>query len=361
MPGPQPLPNILEITPYKGGEAPKEGYKLSSNENPLGYSPRVRGTLEEASKRLEVYPDGGCTLLREAIGRVYGIDPARIVCGAGSDEIFQLLGRAYLSQGDNIVQSRHGFLVYSLVAQQAGAEVISAPETSLSADVDAILAAVTERTRIVFLANPNNPTGTYLPIEEIARLHAGLRKNVLLVLDGAYAEYVQRNDYSSGLELAAESPNVLMTRTFSKVHGLAALRLGWAFGPASVIDAINRVRGPFNVSALAQAAGIEAIGDHSFVEASVAHNAAELERLANGLAGTGREIIPSVGNFQLIRFSGGTNAAQHADAYLRERGLFLRRLDAYGLPDCLRLSVGTKEANAAVLDAFAEYVGGAPT
>ena len=360
MPGPQPLPSILDITPYKGGEAPKVGHKLSSNENPLGFSPKVKAALETASGHLEVYPDGASKTLREAIAATHGIDPSRIACGAGSDEIFQHLGRAYLAPGDNIVQSRHGFLVYSLIAQQAGAEVISAPEPELRADVDAMLAAVTERTRIVFLANPNNPTGTYLPYEEVRRLHAGLRDDILLVLDGAYAEYVQRNDYASGLELAAEAPNVLMTRTFSKVHGLAALRLGWAFGPASVIDAINRVRGPFNVSTLAQAAGIAAMGDRKFVEASVAHNSAGLARMSEGLAGHGREIIPSVGNFLLIRFAGGPQAARYADEFLRARGLFLRRLEAYGLPDALRLSIGTDEANAAVLAAFAELDAEAP-
>lgn len=352
MAGPTPLPSILDITPYKGGEAPKIGHKLSSNENPLGFSPSVRAALERASVHLETYPDGHATALREAIAGAYGLDAGRIVCGAGSDEIFALLGRAYLSPGDNIVQSRHGFLVYSLIAQQAGAEVISAPETDLRADVDAILDSVTDRTRIVFLANPNNPTGTYLPFDEVRRLHSGLRDDILLVLDGAYAEYVRRNDYSCGLELAGEAPNVLMTRTFSKVHGLAALRLGWAFGPAAVIDVINRVRGPFNVSALAQAAGIAAIGDPAFVNASVDHNTAELARLCKGLAGQDREIAPSVCNFLLIRFQGGADAAARADEFLRERGLYLRRLEAYGLPDSLRLSVGTSQANTAVLEAF---------
>jgi len=352
--GPRPLPNILEITPYKGGEKPASGHKLSSNENPLGASPAVQDVLADAARHLELYPDGGCTTLREAIGAAHGIDPARIVCGAGSDEIFQLLGRAYLAPGDNIVQSAHGFLVYGLVAQQSGAETRLAPERDHTADVDAMLAAVTDRTRIVFLANPNNPTGTYLPYEAVRRLHAGLREDILLVLDGAYAEYVRRNDYSSGLELAAEMPNVLMTRTFSKIHGLAGLRLGWAFGPASVIDALNRVRGPFNVSSLAQAAGIAALADRDFVERSVAHNAAELDRVSAGLAALGLEIVPSVGNFVLVDFGTAARAAA-ADAFTRERGIFLRAMGAYRLPTCLRLSIGSEAANDDVLEAFAAF------
>ncbi len=352
--GPRPLANILEITPYKGGEKPERGHKLSSNENPLGASDAVQSVLESAARHLELYPDGSATALREAIADAHGIDPARIVCGAGSDEIFQLLGRAYLAPGDNIVQSAHGFLVYRLVAQQSGAETRSAPERDYTADVDALLEQVTDRTRIVFLANPNNPTGTYLPYPEVRRLHAGLREDILLVLDGAYAEYVRLNDYSSGLELAAEMPNVLMTRTFSKIHGLAGLRLGWAFGPASVIDALNRVRGPFNVSSLAQAAGVAALADRAFVERSVSHNSRELARVRAGLEELGFSIVPSVGNFVLIDLA-SPDRAEAADAFLRARGIYLRAMAAYGLPHCLRLSIGTEAANGDVLEAFAAF------
>ena len=249
MTGPKALPNILEITPYKGGQKLVGAHKLSSNENPLGCSPAAQAAVIEAAKHMELYPDGSAGALRDAIGAKYGIEPDRVVCGAGSDEIFQLLGRAYLRPGDNIVQSQHGFLVYRLIAQQAGAETRSAPETDLTTNVDAMLEQVDQNTKIVFLANPNNPTGSYIPYSEVKRLHAALPENVLLVLDGAYAEYVRKNDYSSGMELAGEMANVLVTRTFSKIHGLAALRLGWAYGPASVVDALNRTRGPFNVSA----------------------------------------------------------------------------------------------------------------
>ncbi|MEM7767993.1 MAG: histidinol-phosphate transaminase [Pseudomonadota bacterium] len=352
--GPRPLASILDIVPYKGGEKPATGHKLSSNENPLGAAPIVQDALREAAAHLELYPDGGASALRQAIAEAHGLDPDRIVCGAGSDEIFQLLGRAYLAPGDNIIQSEHGFLVYGLVAQQSGAEIRSAPENDYTADVDAMLERVSERTRIVFLANPNNPTGTYLPHDAIKRLHAGLPDNVLLVLDGAYAEYVRRNDYSSGLELAAEMPNVLMTRTFSKIHGLAALRLGWAFGPASVIDAIHRVRGPFNVSSLAQAAGIAALKDRSFVDSSLAHNDAELERVTTGLTSLGLTVIPSVCNFVLIDV-GSADRASAADAYLRARNIYLRAMGAYKLPHCLRLSIGTAQANTDVLEALAAF------
>lgn len=354
MSGPQPLPNILDITPYKGGEPSKDGWKLSSNENPLGASKHAIAALTEAAQSLERYPDGGASALRGAIGQKYSIDADRIVCGSGSDEIFQLLARAYLRPGDEIIQTEHAFLVYRLVAQQSGAITKSAPETNYTANVDAMLALVTEKTRIVFLANPNNPTGTYIPFDEVKRLHAGLRDDILLVLDGAYAEYVRTDDYDSGMALAGQVENVLITRTFSKIYGLAALRLGWAYGPASVIDAIHRVRGPFNVNAPAQAAGIAALADDAFVEASIAHNDAELARVAEGLSQMGYDLVPSVGNFLLIKFASETEK-KAADAFLRTHKIVIRDMTAYGLPDCLRLSFGTVEADDDVLAAFKAF------
>lgn len=358
MTGPQPLPNILEITPYKGGQKLASGWKLSSNENPLGCSPHAEAAARKAAESLELYPDGSASALRAAIGQKYGIDPDRIVCGAGSDEIFQLLARAYLQPGDEILQSQYGFLVYRLVAQQSGADTISAPEKDLTTDVDAILERVTPRTKIVFVANPNNPTGTYIPYDEIKRLHAGLPENVLLVLDGAYAEYVRANDYSAGMELAGEMPNVLVTRTFSKIHGLAGLRLGWAYGPGSVIDALHRTRGPFNVNAVAQAAGIAAIQDDTFQAQSVTHNEAELKRLSKAIQAAGFEVYPSVGNFVLVRFEDRDGRrSTDADAFLRSRGIVVRDVNVYGLPDCLRISVGTTLANddvIAAIEAFAK-------
>ena len=356
MTGPKALPNILEITPYKGGQKLVGAHKLSSNENPLGCSPAAQAAVIEAAKHMELYPDGSAGALRDAIGAKYGIEPDRIVCGAGSDEIFQLLGRAYLRPGDNIVQSQHGFLVYRLIAQQAGAETRSAPETDLTTNVDAMLEQVDQNTKIVFLANPNNPTGSYIPYSEVKRLHAALPENVLLVLDGAYAEYVRKNDYSAGMELAGEMANVLVTRTFSKIHGLAALRLGWAYGPANVADALNRTRGPFNVSAVSQAAGIAALNDDAFMAKSVEHNESELIRVKDAVEKAGFKTFPSVGNFVLIEFpeeAGRTSA--EADAFLRQEGIVIRDVNVYGLPTCLRASIGTVEQNDDLIAAIEKF------
>lgn len=354
MTGPVARDEILQITPYKGGEKLPGAHKLSSNENPLGCSPLARDAMIKATQQTHIYPDGGATQLREAIASKYGIDANRIVCGAGSDEIFQLLGRAYLEAGDEIVQTEHAFLVYRLVAQQSGAAIIDAPETNLTANVDAILERVTPKTKMVFLANPNNPTGSYIPYDEIKRLHAGLREDIMLVLDGAYAEYVRHNDYASGIELAGEAPNVLMTRTFSKIHGLGGLRLGWAFGPASVIDALNRTRGPFNVSSLALDAGVAALSDEAFMAKSADHNETELARIRAALSELGFKTHPSVCNFSLIEFKDRDRAVR-ADKHLRARNIVVRDMNAYRLPQCLRLSIGTVAQNNDVIAAFEAF------
>lgn len=356
-----PLPGILDIVPYKGGEASVPGFdkpwKLSSNENPMGCSPAATKAYVDAAHDLAAYPDGAHDCLRQALASRYGLDVNRIMCGNGSDEIFQLLGRAFLDQGDEVVQSAHGFLVYRLTAQQAGAICISAPETDLTADVDALLACVTPKTKIVFLANPNNPTGTYLPYETIKRLHAGLPSDVLLVLDGAYAEYVSKNDYSSGLELAAEASNVLMTRTFSKIHGLASARVGWCYGPQTVIDALNRVRGPFNIGGPPLAAATAAVLDQDFADKSAAFNAIWLTWLTNEITALGLEVTPSVGNFLLVRFPNiQGKTAKDADAWLRGHGVIVRGVGAYGLGDYLRISVGLEVPNRLVVKALTEFM-----
>lgn len=358
---PTPRAGALAIEAYVPGKSKAPAgvklHKLSSNETPLGASPRAIEAFRDAAGHLEIYPDGSSTALREAIGRAYGLDPARIVCGAGSDEILSLLAYGYLAPGDEGVFTEHGFLVYRIAILAAGGVPVVAPETKLTADVDAILACVTERTRIVYLANPNNPTGTYLPFDEVKRLHAGLPGDVLLVLDAAYAEYVRANDYAAGIELVSGAENVVMTRTFSKVHGLAALRIGWMYGPAAIVDVLNRIRGPFNLSAPAIAAGAAAIADRAHLDASVDHNARWLTTLTDEIRALGLEVTPSVANFVLVHFpeTPGRTAAE-ADAFLTARGVILRAVSSYGLPHALRLSIGSEEANRAVLDGLRAFL-----
>jgi len=359
---PQPRPGVLAIDPYMPGKSTAPGaarvIKLSSNETPLGPSPKAIAAYRALAEHLEDYPDGASTELREAIGRAYGLDPDRIVCGAGSDDLLNLIADAYLCDGDEAIHTTHAFLVYPIATLGSGATPIVAAEKNYTADVDAMLAAVSERTKVVFLANPNNPTGTHVPFDEVKRLHRGLPPHVLLVLDAAYAEYVRRNDYEAGIELVATSENVVMCRTFSKIYGLAALRLGWLYGPAHVVDAVNRIRGPFNINAAAQAAGIAAIEDTAHVEASRAHNEKWLAWLQVEIRKLGLEVTPSIANFVLIHFpktKGRT--AEDADAFLTRRGLILRRVKAYKLPNALRMTVGSEEANKLVVAALAEFLG----
>jgi histidinol-phosphate aminotransferase len=362
-PRPVPRAGVLDIAPYVPGRSKAADgvklYKLSSNETPFGPSPAAIEAYRTAAESLALYPDGAATALRAAIGNAYGLNPDRIVCGAGSDEVLNLIAHAYIGAGDEAIHTEHGFLVYPIAIRAAGGTPVVASETALTADVDAILARVSPKTRAVFLANPNNPTGTFLPFDEIRRLHAALPRETLLVLDAAYAEYVRRNDYESGIELAATTDNVVMTRTFSKIFGLAGLRIGWCYGPAHVVDALNRIRGPFNVSAPAIAAGVAALKDRGHVEKSVAHNELWLPRLAGELAALGLRVTPSVGNFLLIHFgdASGKRAAD-ADLWLMQRGIVLRRMEAYGLPNALRMTIGSDDANQATIVALREFLTG---
>ncbi|MGI3901914.1 MAG: histidinol-phosphate transaminase [Janthinobacterium lividum] len=358
---PVPRAGVLAIEAYVPGKsAAAPGvklHKLSSNENPLGPSPKAMAAFTAAAQKLELYPDGAATKLREAIGKRYGIDPARIICGCGSDEILSLIAYSYIGPGDEAIYTTHGFLVYPIAIQAAGGVPVVAPERALTADVDAILGCVTPRTRVVFLANPNNPTGTYLPFSEIKRLQAGLRPDILLVLDAAYAEYVRNNDYSSGLELAATADNVVMTRTFSKIHGLAALRVGWAYATAEVCDAVNRIRGAFNVNLPALDAGIAAMEDRDHEDAAVAHNAHWAPWLTEQLTGLGLEVVPSVGNFLLVGFpESGPHTAVAADKALAAQGVVVRSVASYGLPNYLRMTVGTEEANRLVAETLKRFM-----
>jgi histidinol-phosphate aminotransferase len=359
---PRPRPGVLDIQAYVPGKSSAPGvakvYKLSSNETPLGPSPRAIAAYKAWADHLEDYPDGSASDLRQAIGRAFGLDPDRIVCGAGSDDLLHILAHAYLVDGDEAIHTTHGFLIYPIVTLGAGAKPVVAAEKDYTADVDTILAAVTKKTKIVFIANPNNPTGTCLSFDEVKRLHRGLPPDVLLVIDAAYADYVRRNDYEAGIELVATSENVVMCRTFSKIHGLAALRLGWMFAPAHVVDAVNRIRGPFNVTGPAIAAGIAAIEDVEHQERAREHNTRWLDRLTREIDKLGLKVTPSVANFLLIHFpvtKGRT--AKDADAFLSARGLILRQTTAYKLPNALRMTVGSEEANRLVVAALKDFMG----
>jgi histidinol-phosphate aminotransferase len=351
----------MDIAPYVGGDASAPGanriIRLASNENPLGASPAAIAAYRELSGELHRYPDGNASALRRAIAEAEGLEADRIVCGAGSDELISLLVRAYAGPGDEVLYSAHGFLMYAIAARTVGAAPMAAPERDLTADVDALLARVTPRTRVLFLANPNNPTGSYLSRAALTRLHAGLPADVLLVVDAAYAEYADVPDYDDGASLARAHDNVVMTRTFSKIHGLAALRLGWAYCPAEVAAVLNRVRGPFNVSQAALAAGCAAVADQAHVARSKAHNAACRTRLIEGLSAIGLDPKPSLGNFLLVRFPEGAEAAAAALAALKAEGILLRGMTAYGLPDSLRMTIGTDEEAEACIDALREVRG----
>lgn len=358
---PVPRPGVLAIEAYVPGKSAAPAgvrlHKLSSNETPMGPSPAAIAAMQETAAHLELYPDGSSAKLRQAIAQKYGLDPERIVCGAGSDELLSLLTYAYMGPGDEGLYSQYGFLVYRIAILAAGGTPVVAPERDHTTDVDALLAAVTDKTRIVYLANPNNPTGTYLPFEEIRRLHAGLPKHVMLVLDAAYAEYVRRNDYEAGVELVGNSQNVVMTRTFSKIHGLGGMRIGWMYGPAHIVDAINRMRGPFNVNAAAIEAGVAALKDRAHVERTIAHNDRWLLWLSEELPKLGLRVTPSVGNFILIHFPADEkHSAAKADEFLSSRGYILRRVAAYGFPNALRMTVGAEEANRGVVAALAEFL-----
>jgi len=362
MTAPTPRPGIMDIAPYVGGGHSAEGVDkvvvLSANENPLGASPKAREAYAAMADELHRYPDGGAVALRQAIGDRFGLDPARIVCGAGSDELISLLIKAYAGPGDEVLYSQHGFLMYAISAKAAGATPVTAPETNLTANVDALLGEVTENTRMLFLANPNNPTGTYLASSEIRRLRQNLPEGVLLVIDAAYAEYVMAADYEAGEALVGDYDNVVMLRTFSKIFGLAAQRLGWAYGPPAIVDVLNRVRGPFNVSASAQAAGIAAVEDIDHVEASRAHNDRWLAWLAQQLGGLGIEVPPSAGNFILARFADKA-LADAAYSFLMSRGIITRLMGGYGLPESIRITVGLEEENRALVEALSELLEGA--
>jgi len=357
---PTPNPWISGITAYAPGAAKGGGHakpiKLSSNENPWGASPRAIEALKAVAGESHRYPDGASTVLREKIAALHGLEPGRIVCGTGSDELLQLLPMIYCKPGDSVVHVRNGFMVYPIAARRAGAEPLAAPDTEYAADVDAILATVRHDTRIVFLANPNNPTGTMISAADVARLHAGLRPDVLLVMDQAYAEYLDAADPDGGMALASSSSNVLATRTFSKIYGLGGLRVGWATGAPAIIAELNRVRAPFPISVPALAAAEAAIDDQDFVADCRARNRAQRALLADAIGRLGNKglaAVPSEANFVLMTCpENGPLSAESFYNGLAMRGFLTRWLPEQGLPHALRISVGTEGETAALIAAL---------
>ncbi len=359
MSGPRPRPEVLEISPYVGGESSLPGInracKLSSNEGAFGVPPGAQAAYAAVAGELFRYPDGDAKELRQAIGDRFGLEPERIVCGAGSDDLIYQLCLAYGGPGRDIIMSEHGFAIYQIAGTYAGSRVIKTPERALTADVDAMLAVVSAATRLVFLANPNNPTGSMVPFEEVARLLARLPEDVLLVLDAAYAEYVERPDYDPGIRLVRAGDNTVMTRTFSKIFGLGGMRIGWAYAPPAVIDVLNRVRAPFNVTLASQAAAVAALAEPGWVEKGRIHNREYRARLTHGLEAAGIKVWPSEGNFVLADF-GTAVRAQAADGFLRSKGIIVRPVGAYGLPHCLRITVGLAEEVERVVETLAEFM-----
>ena len=344
----RPVPKdwIAAIHPYVPGKSVgtdgQKLIKLSANENPLGTSAQALAARRDAGGPAR-YPDPESHALRAGLGALHGLDPARIVMGTGSDELLNLAAQAFAGPGDEVLFVRYGFSVYEIAARRCGATPVIAPDRDYAADVDVLLGCVTARTRVVFIANPNNPTGSFLPRADLARLHAALPGNVLLVVDQAYAEYLAPEDDDGAFALALSAQNVLVTRTFSKIYGLAGERVGWATGAPELIDMLNRIRGPFNLTLTAQAAALAALDDQAFVEASRLHNLAERTRFAAAVVALGNHglrPLPSEANFVLIEFSGALTA-EGAYKGLMDHGFITRWLPGQGLPQCLRITIGT--------------------
>lgn len=356
----EPRNGVLNITPYKAGDAKIEGFdrviKLASNESPMGPSPKaVQAVKDMADSGMQLYPDPGCTALRHAIGEVHGLNPEQIICSNGSEELLHLLAKGYASDGDEVIFCQYGFIAYPITIHAVGATPVMVDEDNYKANVDAILAAQTERTKIVNLANPNNPTGTYLPKSEVERLRAGLRDDILLILDAAYAEYVDQPDYDAGIGLVDNGmENTVVTRTFSKIYGLAAARVGWAYAPESVMDILQRIRGTFNVTALSQAAAIAAVRDQDHMEKAKAHNLKWLPKMIAAIEEMGVTVTPSQGNFVLAHFK-DAEQSQAVDSFLRSKGIIVRPVGNYDLAHALRITIGTDEENEALLSAMGTY------
>ena len=356
-----PRPGILDIIPYKTGDSAVEGVreviKLASNENPLGPSPRAIEAYHGAAQGLERYPEGDSLALRQALADKHDIDPEHLVCAGGSEQFFNLVMQAYTGPGDEVLFTEHAFISYRLAAMAAGATPVTAPESDFTTNIDALLDKTSKRTRVLCLANPNNPTGTYISYHEVELLRERLPAHILLVLDAAYAEYVEEADYHPGSELVrASDNNVMMTRTFSKIYALPGLRVGWAHCPQPIAEVLNRVRCAFNVTTPAQVAAIAALGDDAHVAAGRAHNKKWRNWLTDELTGLGLTVTPSVGNFLLVHFPGGPEQAAAVDAETRKNGVILRPVAGYGLPQCLRITIGLEHENRKLVDILRNFL-----
>ena len=361
MTRPKPKAWLDSLQAYVGGESEIDGQaeviKLASNEGALGPSPKAMEAYKAAAGKLSRYPDGDYTALRETLAEKHGLDVDRIVCGSGSDELIRGLCLCYAGPGDEVLYTDHAFAMYPIYARGTGASLKAAPETELTADVDALVDRASKDTKLLFLANPNNPTGTYLSADELRRLRAALPAHILLAIDSAYAEYVSHNDYSDALDLVRDSDNMCVLRTFSKIYGLGGARLGWGYFPPAVADVLNRLRSPFNVSVAAQAAGLGALGDTDFIEESQTHNEKWRRWTTDELRGLGLTVPDSVCNFVLVRFpTRGNRTAEAADESLKSRAIIARRMAGYGLPDALRISIGLEAEMQAVVKALAEFM-----
>jgi histidinol-phosphate aminotransferase len=358
---PTPLPQLLNLKPYVGGDSIIAGHeqvlKLASNESAYGASPQAVAAYQQAAGQLLRYPDGECKELRQAIAESHNLQMENIVCGAGSDELISLLINCYCGQGDEVLYSEYGFLMYKIYALGCGAVPVAAAEENLTANVDNLLAKVTAKTKLLFIANPNNPTGSLLPAEEIKRLHSQLPAHVMLVIDGAYAEYLQPADYEYVAQLVEQHENVVMLRTFSKIYALSGLRVGWGYAPTAVVDIINRRRSPFNVNAVAQATAAAAVRDQQHIAKVREQNQKQREYLQQQFTAIGLHVYPSAGNFLLVAFPQGAEQANAADNYLRQQyGIILRPTANYGLPECLRITVSTAEENQRLVIAMQAFM-----
>lgn len=355
-----PKPGVLDIDVYVPGRSQAAGaariFKMSSNESPFGPSPKVVKAYRDAEALLGVYPEGTARILREAVAAHFGLAVDCIVCGNGSDEILTLLANCYLREGEEALFAAHTFSLYKIATLANSGVPVEIPAPELRFDVDIAIAKLTRRTRLVFIANPNNPTANYVSAAELRRLRQALPDSCILVIDAAYCEYVQRNDFEAGIELVSGAQNVVMTRTFSKVHGLAGIRVGWAYCPKPVADVLNRVRAPFNVNIAAQKAAVAALADREHVETSIRHNEIWRGRLINEIRGAGYRVDDSVANFVLIHFPDEPRRTSlDADRFLMGRGIIMRSCTSYGLPQCLRLTVGSEQANLAAIAALREF------